>query len=111
MTTASTFRIRGLYKYNSRILRRWGLQEIGPRFTLKLQSVQKGTFDSLYGDYVWVHEVSVTPIMMEERSHCFLSHPSASKWILIDTCSKYTERISNVNIQANGSEYIDTERT
>ena len=45
---------------------------------------------------MWVHEVSVTPIMMEERSHCFLSHPSASKWTLIEkdsTCSKYTERL------------------
>ena len=72
-------------------------------------------FDSLYGDYVWVHEVSVTPIMMEESVViAFSLILSASKWTLIEkysTCSKYTERISNVNIQANGSEYIDTERT
>jgi len=30
------------------------LQELGPRFTLKLQSVQKGTFDSKRGEYEWV---------------------------------------------------------
>lgn len=29
------------------------LQELGPRFTLKLLSLQKGTFDSKYGDYEW----------------------------------------------------------
>jgi len=32
-----------------------GLREIGPRFTLKLRSLQKGTFDSKYGEYEWVH--------------------------------------------------------
>ncbi|XP_077463083.1 ribosome production factor 1 [Stigmatopora argus] len=31
-----------------------GIQEIGPRFTLKLRSLQKGTFDSKYGEYEWV---------------------------------------------------------
>lgn len=30
------------------------LQELGPRFTLKLVSLQKGTFDSKYGDFEWV---------------------------------------------------------
>ncbi|PRW33197.1 Ribosome production factor 1 [Chlorella sorokiniana] len=32
------------------------LQEIGPRFTLKLQSLQKGTFDSKGGEFEWVHK-------------------------------------------------------
>lgn len=32
------------------------LQELGPRFTLKLQSLQKGTFDSKFGEYEWVHK-------------------------------------------------------
>eukprot|EP00775_Hariotina_reticulata_P008898 gene8898-9075_t len=32
---------------------RW---EIGPRFTLKLQSLQKGTFDSKHGEFEWVHK-------------------------------------------------------
>jgi len=33
-----------------------GLREIGPRFTLKLRSLQKGTFDSKYGEFEWVHK-------------------------------------------------------
>ena len=32
------------------------LQELGPRFTLRLQSLQKGTFDPKYGEYEWVHK-------------------------------------------------------
>lgn len=30
------------------------LAELGPRFTLKLKSLQKGTFDSKYGQYEWI---------------------------------------------------------
>lgn len=30
------------------------LQELGPRFTLKLLTLQKGTFDSKYGEFEWV---------------------------------------------------------
>eukprot|EP00798_Chlamydomonas_sp_ICE-L_P012221 gene12221-15352_t len=30
--------------------------ELGPRFTLKLQSLQKGTFDSKGGEFEWVHK-------------------------------------------------------
>lgn len=30
------------------------LSELGPRFTLKLKSLQKGTFDSKYGQYEWI---------------------------------------------------------
>jgi ribosome production factor 1 len=32
------------------------VQEIGPRFTLKLQSLQKGTFDSKGGEFEWIHK-------------------------------------------------------
>eukprot|EP01102_Stenamoeba_stenopodia_P003676 TRINITY_DN13833_c0_g1_i1.p1 TRINITY_DN13833_c0_g1~~TRINITY_DN13833_c0_g1_i1.p1 ORF type:complete len:356 (-),score=86.61 TRINITY_DN13833_c0_g1_i1:95-1123(-) len=32
------------------------LQEIGPRFTLKLRSLQLGTFDAEHGEYIWVHK-------------------------------------------------------
>eukprot|EP00941_MAST-03F_sp_MAST-3F-sp1_P001258 g1258.t1 len=32
------------------------LQELGPRFTLKLRWLQQGTFDSLHGEYEWVHK-------------------------------------------------------
>jgi ribosome production factor 1 len=31
------------------------LQELGPRFTLKLRWVQEGTFDSQFGEYEWIH--------------------------------------------------------
>ncbi|XP_077389484.1 ribosome production factor 1 [Festucalex cinctus] len=31
-----------------------GMQELGPRFTLKLRSLQNGTFDSKFGEYEWV---------------------------------------------------------
>ena len=37
-----------------------GLQEIGPRFTLKLRSVQKGTFDTKFGEFEFVHNVCVS---------------------------------------------------
>lgn len=30
------------------------LRELGPRFTLKLRSLQQGTFDSKYGEYEWI---------------------------------------------------------
>jgi ribosome production factor 1 len=30
------------------------LQELGPRFTMKLQSLQRGTFDSQFGEYIWM---------------------------------------------------------
>jgi len=37
------------FKNNTRV----AIQEIGPRFTLKLRSLQKGTFDSKFGEYEW----------------------------------------------------------
>lgn len=32
------------------------LQELGPRFTLKLRWLQAGTFDTTQGEYEWVHK-------------------------------------------------------
>ncbi|TYZ65744.1 hypothetical protein PybrP1_003093 [[Pythium] brassicae (nom. inval.)] len=32
------------------------LQEIGPRFTLKLRWLQQGTFDTKFGEYEWIHK-------------------------------------------------------
>ncbi|CAH8561720.1 unnamed protein product [Schistosoma turkestanicum] len=32
------------------------MNEVGPKFTLKLRSIQLGTFDSQYGDYEWVRK-------------------------------------------------------
>lgn len=35
------------------------LQEIGPRFTLKLQWLQSGTFDTRHGEYEWIRKKDV----------------------------------------------------
>jgi ribosome production factor 1 len=32
------------------------LQELGPRFTLKLKWLQEGTFDTQFGEYEWLHK-------------------------------------------------------
>ncbi|CAH8629624.1 unnamed protein product [Schistosoma curassoni] len=32
------------------------MNEVGPKFTLKLRSIQLGTFDSQYGNYEWVRK-------------------------------------------------------
>jgi ribosome production factor 1 len=45
------------YRYIFKDGKRVGLQEIGPRFTLKLRSLQKGTFDSKFGEFEFVHNV------------------------------------------------------
>lgn len=44
------------HRYIFKNAKKTGLQELGPRFTLKLRSLQKGTFDSLYGEYEWIHK-------------------------------------------------------
>ncbi|KAJ3300284.1 Ribosome production factor 1 [Borealophlyctis nickersoniae] len=46
------------HRYVFRNGERCDLQELGPRFTLKLRSLQKGTFDTKYGEYEWVHKVT-----------------------------------------------------
>ena len=47
------------YRYVFRNNKKVGLQQLGPKFTLKLRSLQKGTFDSKYGEYEWVHKVNM----------------------------------------------------
>nr|AAW25591.1 SJCHGC08420 protein [Schistosoma japonicum] len=32
------------------------MNEVGPKFTLKLRSIQLGTFDSQFGNYEWVRK-------------------------------------------------------
>ncbi|XP_023237594.1 ribosome production factor 1-like, partial [Centruroides sculpturatus] len=46
------------HRYEFKGGKKVALQEIGPRFTLKLRSLQKGTFDSKYGEYEWILKVS-----------------------------------------------------
>ncbi|CAG0897065.1 unnamed protein product [Cyprideis torosa] len=44
------------HKYEFKEGKRVALREIGPRFTLKLRSLQRGTFDTKEGDYEWIHK-------------------------------------------------------
>jgi len=44
------------HRYQFRNAERVGLQELGPRFTLKLRTLQKGTFDSKFGEYEFIHK-------------------------------------------------------
>lgn len=44
------------HRYVFRNHKKVGLQQLGPKFTLKLRSLQKGTFDSKYGEFEWVHK-------------------------------------------------------
>jgi len=42
------------HKYEFKNTEKCRLKDLGPRFTLKLRSLQKGTFDSKFGDYEWI---------------------------------------------------------
>lgn len=48
------------FRYIFKNEKKVGIQELGPRFTLKLRSLQKGTFDSKFGEYEWVLKVGHT---------------------------------------------------
>lgn len=55
------------HRYIIRDAKKVGLQEIGPSFTMKLRSLQKGTFDSKYGEFEWIHK----PHMMDSSRRKF----------------------------------------
>jgi len=42
------------HRYEFKSEEKCRLRELGPRFTLKLRSLQKGTFDSIHGEYEWI---------------------------------------------------------
>lgn len=51
------------HRYEFRNEKKVGLQELGPRFTLKLKSLQQGSFDSKFGEYEWIlkrHEMETS---------------------------------------------------
>ncbi|GAB6029334.1 Ribosome production factor 1 [Chamberlinius hualienensis] len=51
------------HRYEFRNAAKVGLHELGPRFTLRLKSLQKGTFDSKFGEFEWVlkrHEMETS---------------------------------------------------
>jgi ribosome production factor 1 len=55
-------------RYIFKDMKRVGMQELGPKFTLKLRSLQQGTFDSKYGEYLWRYEVTeVEAKMLDTR--------------------------------------------
>lgn len=41
------------------------IQEIGPRFTLKLKWLQNGTFDTKYGEYEWIYKVDLLFLILD----------------------------------------------
>ncbi|KAK7485282.1 hypothetical protein BaRGS_00023533 [Batillaria attramentaria] len=44
------------HRYEFKNGKKVALKELGPRFTLKLRSLQKGSFDSKFGQFEWVHK-------------------------------------------------------
>lgn len=58
------------HRYEFKDGKRVKLRELGPRFTLKLRSLQEGTFDSKHGDYTWI--ISNKRHAMESRRRFFL---------------------------------------
>lgn len=55
------------HRYIFRNASKVGLQELGPRFTLKLRSLQKGTFNTKFGEYEWVQKVSKFKLSIIEK--------------------------------------------
>ena len=91
-----------------------GLQELGPRLTLKLRSLQKGTFDSKHGEYIWVHKVSLTvlescvskafPVYLFSCRDVFFFFPTfrESKWTPVEesfTCEKHVSFVLSTKNQ------------
>ena len=60
------------YRYMFKNSAKVGLQEAGPRFTLKLWSLQHGTFNTTTGEYIWLHNVSVSNCTLEIIYNMFL---------------------------------------
>ncbi len=52
------------HRYIFRNAEKVGIQELGPRFTLKLRSLQKGVFNSKFGEYEWVQKVKKIAIFL-----------------------------------------------
>lgn len=47
-------------------------QECGPRFVLKLLTLQHGTFDTKSGEYEWVHKVTTVLVQLPSHFHKML---------------------------------------
>ncbi len=77
-----------LLRYQFRNAKKASLQELGPRFTLKLRSLQKGTFDSKYGEYEWVHKVTRARARVHLVSECIQTRRLAEQSPLGPTSSR-----------------------
>lgn len=66
------------------------MQECGPRFTLKLVSLQHGTFDTKGGEFEWVHKVTFLYdnagwiLCLIGDINCFPSLNASLKWTLAE---------------------------
>jgi len=58
------------HKYDFKTTEKCRLKDLGPRFTLKLRSLQKGTFDSKFGDYEWILSNHRHEIETSRRKFC-----------------------------------------
>ena len=51
---------RYIYKRDDKSKVKATLQELGPRFTLKLKYIQQGAFDAEFGEYEWISKPGIT---------------------------------------------------
>jgi ribosome production factor 1 len=56
------------HRYEFKSGKKVALQEIGPRFTLRLRWLQNGLFDTKYGEYEWMLKVMYPAV--STKSHC-----------------------------------------
>ncbi len=71
-----------------------GLQELGPRFTLKLRTLQKGVFNPKFGEYEYVHKVrkikQITQFSLQINFiNQFFQTFSDTKWNLTEESSQF----------------------
>ncbi|KAL4692163.1 hypothetical protein H8959_015973 [Pygathrix nigripes] len=69
------------HRYIFRSEKKVGIQELGPRFTIKLRSLQKGTFDSKYGE-----------ILFDDPKHLHLGE------VLDQECNTVSLRVTGCSI-------------
>lgn len=79
-------------RYQFRNARRVGLQELGPRFTLRPRYLQKGTFDSKNGEYYWIFKVEyvffsyvlLCIVFIKNHLYCCFTCVSCNVILLLD---------------------------
>jgi len=83
-------------------------QECGPRFVLKLLTLQHGTFDTKSGEYEWVHKVLLFAVDLFTMSH----PPLQLHVMFLLTCALDFMQIdhSRIWIRAGGDSSCDGDR-